>query len=393
MTQAQTETFGTYEFGMTEEQEQRAARLHAESIIVDLLFLGPSSYLTYTDEMDETLHREFDRLGWRGGQGGLFRGRELQFRLALEGRFDGYRDNWYASGVTAGDWDIGLGSIEELALSAGQVQAQCDRFPWLSKALTAQDIRTAKAEDRKALFINTQSGYGAPDNFDVVRGAYDLGMRVLQLTANPMTSIGAGCTERTDAGVSHLGARLIALMNDLGMLVDTSHCGRQTTLDACEISERPVIATHTSAGALYPHARSKSDAELDALAASGGVIGIYAIPFFLSGDEGVTIETMLDHVDYVVGRVGSEHVAIGADWPMPHPKWLLREMTKAFVDAPGSGWRPEDKVDNETNLVGFDDYRDWPNITRGLVSRGYSDEQIAGILGENFLRVFEDVCG
>jgi membrane dipeptidase len=114
------------------------------------------------------------------------------------------------------------------------------------------------------------------------------------------------------------------------------------------------------------------------------------VPFFLAAGAGVTVEAMLDHIDYVAARVGWRHVAIGTDWPMAGTKWSL-----GFFDewVQSLGFRAEHGVDARTNLIGFDDYRDFPNLTRGLVERDYTDEQIAGILGENFLRVFEAVCG
>lgn len=114
------------------------------------------------------------------------------------------------------------------------------------------------------------------------------------------------------------------------------------------------------------------------------------VPFVLAAGEGVTVEAWLDHVDYVADLVGWQHVAIGTDWPLHRPKAILRRL--GDLDA-RIGFGREDRIDWPTNLIGFDDYRDMPNLTRGLVSRGYTDEQVAGILGLNFLRVFEAVCG
>ena len=151
-----------------------------------------------------------------------------------------------------------------------------------------------------------------------------------------------------------------------------------------------MVASHTSAAAVYEVDRSKTDEELHALAETGGMIGIYAVPFFLAPDEGVTIEAMLDHVDYVAKLVGWQHVAIGTDWPLMADTATLERVFMPWTQE--IGFRPEHNIGIE-NLVGFDDYRDFPNITRGLVARGYEDEQIKGILGENFLRVFEEVCG
>jgi len=102
------------------------------------------------------------------------------------------------------------------------------------------------------------------------------------------------------------------------------------------------------------------------------------------------MNTMLNHIDHFARTVGWQHVAIATDWPLGRPKWVLEEY-ESWLST--SGFRPEHGVVPTQNLIGFDDYRDFPNITRGLVARGYTDEQIRGILGENFLRVFETVCG
>jgi membrane dipeptidase len=176
------------------------------------------------------------------------------------------------------------------------------------------------------------------------------------------------------------------------VIVDTSHSGRRTTLDAFAISRAPVVATHTAAAALYECHRAKSDEELRALAATGGVIGIVCVPFFLAGRSAdLTIELVLDHIDYVAELVGVEHVGIGTDWPIALPYDLQRRMFVPFLGE--IGFREEHGVDVAATVDGFRDYRDLVNITRGLVSRGYSDGEIRAVLGENFLRVFEAVVG
>src|SRR5262249_1526994 len=113
---------------------------------------------------------------------------------------------------------------------------------------------------------------------------------------------------------------------------------------------------------------------------------------FFSTKPAESIETMLDHIDYIAKVVGVAHVGIGTDWPMYYPKWAV-ERVFSPSELARIGFRPEHDIVPSQNLVGFDDYRDFPNITRGLVSRGYSDDDIKAILGENFLRVFEATSG
>lgn len=382
---ANNESFGTFDFGLTPEEEARATRLQEEAVIVDLLFQGPCGYRAFTDEMIVELQEDYDRHRDPGRPFSF--GKRLVTRAAIAGRLPDFQQSWEGSGITGGNRQTGIQGLEAFAVA----QAEFDAFDWLIKATTVADFRRAKAEGKRAGYISTQNAEGIDPGLERLDALYLFGMRMLGLTYNSMNGIAGGCTERTDAGISDFGARVVARMDELGMIVDTAHSGRQTTLDACLLSKHPVVASHTAAQAVTPHDRGKSDEELQALAATGGVIGVVAVPPFLStDDEGVTIEAMLDHIDYIATLVGWQHVGIGTDWPLTAPKWWLE--TLYLPMSYQMGFRPEHRL-GEPNLIGFDDYRDFPNITRGLVKRGYSDEQILGILGENALRVWQDVCG
>ena len=171
--------------------------------------------------------------------------------------------------------------------------------------------------------------------------------------------------------------------------MDTGHCGYNTTMDACRYSKAPVIATHTGVEKVYFHNRCKSDDEIRAIADTGGVVGIFAMPWFIAEDpHNTTVEHFLDHIDYVVNLVGIDHVGIGTDWPMPQTKWMALAFKK-YVAA-SMGFAPGDGPSVEW-IHGLKDYRSFINVTRGLVARGYSDEAVRKVLGENWLRVFEQV--
>lgn len=385
---AVAEAFGTFDLGLSPEQEERAARLHTESVIVDLCFSGPISHRSFGAELEEELWAE-----WRAAHDPLrvslsAMGRPAE--LAAQGRFPAYEEVWRGSGVTAGTRQIELATLDLALMTFGALRTQCDELDWLVQARRADDIRRAKAEGRHATFGSTQLIAGpGPDLLGALPFAHALGLRMLQLTYNTMTVIGSGCAEPRDPGLSAYGEQVVRRLNDLGILVDTAHCGRQTTLDACAVSERPVVASHNGAKALFEHVRTKTDEELDAVAATGGVIAVYVCPLFLSASPTADLHTFLDHVDHLVGRVGAAHVAIGTDWPYPLPKSMLDECVGSF--AAKGGFAQGDVASPTRNLIGFDDYRDFPNLARGLVSRGYGDEEIRGVLGENALRVFEAV--
>lgn len=381
--------FGTYDFGLDPEAEERARGLHEESTIVDLLYWGPVGPVGFPTDVETVLAEEW--LPNHDPQRVCWAALRLPAERCVDGDYDEYRARWEQSGVTAGTRSVEVATPELTLATFGDLQMQFDRLPWLVKALRAEDIRAAKRSGQRAAILNTQliSGPG-PDLLASLGSLHDLGLRMLMLTYNVMTVIGSGCAERTDAGVSRYGADVIAEMNRLGMIVDTSHCGLQTTLDACALSERPVIASHTTARSVFGHTRGKPDEVLKALADSGGVVGINAVPFFLAAEGEATLDRMLDHLDHMVNVVGWEHVALGTDWPNSLPASIY---TAALGGAVATTFRPEDAFAPESRTKGFEDYRDYPNITRGLVARGYGDDQIRGILGENAVRVFAEVCG
>jgi membrane dipeptidase len=377
--------FGDYDYGLPADAEARAARLHQQSTIIDVIWWGPTTYRSFTPEMDARL-RALDDCDLAAL---MSYSERLPGRLAVSGEFPAFRSAWDACGVTAGQAEVQVGDPRLLLEGVSHVDYLVDHLPWLRKALRADDFRLAKSQGGHALYLQCQPTPPISRDFGLIDLAYDAGLRVLQLTYNVQDAIACGCTDRTGGGVSHLGAKLIARLNDLGVIVDTAHCNQQTVLDACRLSERPVIVSHAAAAACYPHDRGISDESALAIAATGGIIGVVTVPFFL-GRGNTSMDTMLDHIDHFTRLVGWQHVAIATDWPMAAPKWLLAKR-KALSLA--NGFRPEHGNVPTQNLVGFDDYRDFPNITRGLVARGYTDDQIRGILGENFLRVFASVCG
>ena len=382
------ETFGNWDFGLTAEQEERAARLHRESIIIDTLYQGPCGYRSFTPEMQAQLEAEYEK--HRDAAKGLWAALRMPVQLAVKGEFPEFEACWKASGITAGNRQTGGMDLAEVFELLSLNQAQFDRLPWLIKATTAEDIRRAKREGLCAGFVSTQNTVDVGLNLDRLNQYYDMGMRMVQLTYNSVNFVAGGCTDRVDCGVTDFGVKFIKRLNELGILVDTGHCGRQTTLDACALSTAPVVASHTSAAGVHQHDRAKSDEELKAIAASGGYIGVFLVSMFLTGKPVSTIEDFLDHVDYIANLVGPQFIGVGSDWPMQCTQWGLDKLAEHAADI---GFRKEHGVGAPVNVAGFDDYRDFPNITRGLVQRGYSDEQITGILGENFLRVFEQVCG
>jgi membrane dipeptidase len=376
-----------FDYGLDAAQEERARRLHDQSIIIDMLFQGPTSGAVFSPGMVDQVRAEYEK--HRSALRTYLFAHDLPIRAAVRGELPEFEGWWRESGITAGNRQLQQYSMSDSMHSMALATFQFDHFPWLQKALRAADIRAAKAANRMAAFISTQNTIALGQDLENLSLFHDFGVRMIQLTYNNMNFVGAGCTERSDAGVSNFGVKFIERMNRLGILVDTGHCGRQTTLDACEISSAPAVASHACAKTVSGHARGKSDAEMEAIARTGGVVGVVLAPSFLVREGEADMNDFLDHIDYMVKKIGWQHVGIGSDWPMTVPAFVM-EMVASDV-APTIGFRPQDRLPTSETVIGFEDYRCAFNITRGLAARRYTDEQIQGILGENWMRVIEQV--
>jgi membrane dipeptidase len=226
------------------------------------------------------------------------------------------------------------------------------------------DWSTVRSREQIGIFLGSQDSTHFQSAADVETFAA-LGQRVSQLTYNGLNQLGGGCGLHYDPGLSDLGAEVVAAMNRTGMIVDVSHCGDRTTLDAFEASRRTVLVTHSNCAALAPgRARCKSDEVIRKLAARGGVIGVTAISNFVTDSRPVRFEHVLDHFDYIAHLAGTEHVGLGTDGGVLGLQGNL---------APGFG-RPDTIF----------------RLTEGLIRRGYSDAEIRRMLGFNFERVIRE---
>jgi membrane dipeptidase len=285
-------------------------------------------------------------------------------------------------------WDGFRRGIERLGLWYRWLEQYSDR---VLLATTARDILQAKQEEKVALIFGPQNSKMIEDEIILLTVFHKLGIKIIQLTYNYHNFVGSGCTERVDSGLSNFGVRLVKEMNQQGILVDLSHCGDATTNDTIDISDDPIVFSHACARSLTAHVRNKTDDQIKAMAEKGGVIGITSYTPLIWSKWGVrpTITDLLDHIDYVVKLVGVDHVGIASDLE-EDPEELSREAWKPQ----GRPALPSDYSAGQTgrrNL--FESVGEFWAITEGLVSRGYSDNEIIKILGGNFLRVFKMVWG
>ena len=252
---------------------------------------------------------------------------------------------------------------------------------------TYADIEAAHEEGDLAVMFYVQL---RPEDLDWqldgdvanLRHWYDGGLRILQISYGhnpparpdahtPGERLGYGGREGNDRGLTELGRAAIAEMNAMGMIVDCSHCTRQTTLDAAALSTKPVVLTHANAEALTPHRRNKDDQELRAIADTGGVIGVTPIRAFLDTNrDGVAgMDDMIAHIEYIAALVGVDHVGISSDSDV-------------------NGWPKESHFYADADLAAPDR---WVRLTAKLRARGWSEEDLAKLLGGNFRRVFAEV--
>ncbi|KRB82239.1 dipeptidase [Sphingomonas sp. Root710] len=254
---------------------------------------------------------------------------------------------------------------------------------------TAEDLDRAKSEGKGAVIMGFQNA----EHFDRVEDVAlfrKLGLRCAQLTYNSQNRLGSGCTDRVDGGVSDYGAKIIAAMESEGMLVDVSHCGDRTTLDAIALAKGPIAITHSNCRALIAHPRVKTDEAIKALAAKGGVMGITGVRMFVRAEDPTNVGHMTDHIDHVAKLVGVEHVGIGSDADLNG----YDDMEPADLAALKALYKKGSYAFRERiDIDGFDHPRKVFDLTEELIRRGYSNDNIRAVLGGNFRRLLGQAWG
>lgn len=257
----------------------------------------------------------------------------------------------------------------------------------LMRVDSVADLDAIRENGKIGIVLGVQNSDHFRNTDDVTR-FYRAGQRVSQLTYNSQNRIASGSTDRADGGISDFGASVVEAMNAVGMAVDVSHCGDRTTLDAFELSSRPVLITHSNCRALVPgHPRCKTDEAIRAMATSGGVMGITAVRNFVREREPTTIEHFVDHIDHVAKLVGVEHVGIGTDADLAGYDALPAAIYEQLKSGYKSGYAFRDRIDIE----GLDHPQKIYDLTAALVRRGYGDADIRAILGGNFRRALGDI--
>ncbi len=243
----------------------------------------------------------------------------------------------------------------------------------------------ALGDGRLGVAFHFQNTTPLGDDLDLLEANQRLGVRMIQITYNHRNAVGDGCLDPEDAGLSAFGRDLLAEMNRLGIVIDLSHTGLRTTMEAIEASSVPTVFSHSNVRRLFDHPRNITDRQIRAVAERGGLVGVNAVASFLRTDGvGANLSDLLDHIDYLVEMIGPGQVCLGFDF------WAgsdvdFGEWTRSRL------WTADDLsefVDWPRNIAGPGHM---PRLAQGLTSRGYSPKDIAAIMGENWVRLFRQL--
>ena len=256
----------------------------------------------------------------------------------------------------------------------------------------AADVRRARETGRTAIFFGAQNCSPIEDDLGLVEVCRDLGLRFMQLTYNNQSPLAAGYLEERDCGVTRFGREVIAEMNRVGLVVDMSHSGERSTLEAIEISERPVAITHANPARWRETPRNKSEEVIAALAAGGGVMGFSLYPHHMKDGGACRLDDFCRMVAETVERHGAESFGIGSDLCQGHGGDVLAWMRDGrwrFGKNDGGGKGDSDSAEFPPQPEWFRTNADFPNLAEGLRKVGFNDSETDALLGENWLRFFE----
>ena len=255
---------------------------------------------------------------------------------------------------------------------------------------TAADVVKAQKEGRTAIFFGFQNCSPIEDNIGLVEVCHQLGARFMQLTYNNQSLLGTGCYEENDPGITRMGKQVIKEMNRVGLVVDMSHSAERSTLEAIEISERPIAITHANPTFWHPALRNKSNEVLKALGESGGMLGFSVYPHHLKDGSDCTLESFCNMIADTAEIMGIKNIGIGTDLCQNQPDSVVEWMRN------GTWTNDRDYGEGSASFAGFPDQpewfrdnRDFVNIATGLRSVGFSNDDVDLVMGKNWLNFFE----
>ena len=286
-------------------------------------------------------------------------------------------------------------NFRETVLNIEQWNRWFEQYPDLiCQAHTAADIDAAKAAGRTAIIFGFQNPSPIEDDIGLVEVLHRLGARFMQLSYNNQSLLATGCYEAEDPGITRMGREVIAEMNRVGMVIDMSHSADRSTIEAAEISTRPIAITHANRASWHPARRNKSDEVIHAVSSRGGMLGFSVYPHHLAGKSDCRLDSFCTMIAEAANTFGAEHLGIGTDLCQDQPDSIVEWMrvgrwTKKIDYGEGSasdaGFPPMPSW--------FTDNRDFDNIRNGLLETTLTSTQVDGIMGDNWYRFYADNFG
>lgn len=282
--------------------------------------------------------------------------------------------------------------IRETLLRIGEWNRQFEiHHDLIMPVKSVADIRLAKQLGKVGIMFGAQNCSPIEDDIGMVEIMRELNLMIMQLTYNNQSLLACGCYEAEDSGVTRFGKQVIKEMNRVGMVVDMSHSAERSTLEAIEISERPIVISHANPNSFHEAKRNKSDTVLKALGESGGLLGFSLYPFHLKNGPDCSLDDFCDMVANTADLMGIDHIGIGTDLCQEQPlsvlEWMRNGRWSKEMDY-GEGSKAN--ADWPRPLSWFRDSRDFPNITKGLQNRGFRTEDIAKVMGMNWLNLLDE---
>ncbi|MFB6206354.1 MAG: dipeptidase [Haloglomus sp.] len=350
-----------YEVPLTEDEERQVAEVVSDHPVVSL----HDHPIYLPQNMDQ--YDEYGESGW--------------VQTAYEELAQSPLDAVFVSNLGARTWDSAVNAL-------GKCYADAAKSDFVVRAGSVEDVRRAKAEGKVAFVPAIETSMPIENELDRLDVLYGLGIRSLGITYSDSNALGTGLGEDFQGGLTKFGERAVERMNKLGVLADVSHASDQTALDTCEVSEKPVVASHNGAQELLDITRLDPDGVLEAVAETGGVVGIQSAPHTTATENHPRhdIEGVMEHFEYVKDLVGIDHVTFGPDTMYGDHYALHQHFGKdmsQFPDWLDTGIDYSRGVDNPTEA--------WNNVVRWLVKHDYAEEDIAKVVGGNTLRVLEAV--
>ncbi|MDG1340585.1 membrane dipeptidase [Thalassobium sp. R2A62] len=286
-------------------------------------------------------------------------------------------------------------TFREMVLQVERWNRYFEQFPDLIfMGRTGADVRLARETGRTAIFFGFQNPSPIEDDIGLVEICHTLGARFMQLTYNNQSLLATGCYEDDDTGLTRMGKQVVTEMNRVGLVVDMSHSADRSTLEAIDHSSRPIAITHANPAWWHPARRNKSDEVLTALTKRGGMLGFSVYPHHLKDGPACTIDSFCAMVAEAADRYGAQHLGIGTDLCQDHPdsvvEWMRvgrwsKEIDYGEGSADNAGFPPMP--------TWFNDNRDFGQIRSGLEKTNLSADDINGIMGNNWLRFYDDNFG